>query len=269
MPSTLTTGHTGGIAGGVYDPSKSSRSSQLPDNTFSITYGDNSQTSGGVGMDIVQIGEIAIHQALELPTNVSDSFAHDTNSSGILGLGFRSNNNIATSSGKDPQPSFFENAFTLGMLQQPVFTANLRHNTPGYYQFGVIDHTAYSGSLQYQPIDNSQGMWQFASSYYAIGSGDKTVIPNASPAIADTGSSLMNIDPPAVEAYYAQIPRSSSSSVDGGYIFPCDADLPDFHFAIGEIMTTIPKQFVNYAPAKEPGCMFTPTRHFCCSFLTR
>ena len=65
-----------------------------------------------------------------------------------------------------------------------------------------------------------------------------------SPAIADTGSSLLMLDPAIVNNYYAQVPTSTNNQQ--GKIFPCDTVLPDFSFGIGNDMATIPGSLLNY-----------------------
>ena len=65
-----------------------------------------------------------------------------------------------------------------------------------------------------------------------------------SPAIADTGSSLLMLDPAIVNNYYAHVPTSTNNQQ--GKIFPCDTVLPDFSFGIGNDMATIQGSLLNY-----------------------
>ena len=191
-----------------------------------------------MGKDTVQIGVITVvGQAVELPSTISSQFSGDTNSDGIVGLGFsRYGNSIKPS----PMPTFFENAAP--MLKANVFTANLKLGVPGQYEFGTIDASAYQAPLTYTAVDSSGGLWQFEISQYAV-AGDmyKGV---TSPAIADTGSSLLMLDPVIVDNYYAQVPTSTDDRQ--GKIFPCDTVLPDFSFGIGSTIATIPGSLLNY-----------------------
>ena len=66
-----------------------------------------------------------------------------------------------------------------------------------------------------------------------------------SPAIADTGSSLLMLDPAIVNNYYAQV--TTSTDDQQGKIFPCDTALPDFSFGIGDNMAIIPGSLLNYS----------------------
>ena len=180
------------------------------------------------------------NQAVELPNAVSHEFTNDTNSDGILGLAFQAANTIKPTS----QPTFFENA--MASLMAPVFTANLKAGSAGSYQFGFIDSTAYTGTLQYTPVIKSAsavGLWAFETNPGT----------NASPAIADTGSSLLLLDDEIVRAYWAPVPGHTSDVQ--GITFPCGTALPDFKIKLGGYTATISGSLINYAPATDqPGC---------------
>lgn len=222
----------------IYNPSESKSFHSIPGAWFDVSYGDNSSTSGVVGNDTVKIGSIAVAgQAVELPSTVSPQFSGDTNSDGIVGLGF---SQLGNSIRPSPMPTFFENAAP--KLKEHVFTANLKVGVPGHYEFGTIDTAAYQGPLTYTAVNSSGGLWQFDLSQYAV-AGD-TYGDVASPAIADTGSSLLMLDPAIVDNYYAKVPTSTDDLQ--GKIFPCDTALPDFSFGIGSTMATIPGSLLNY-----------------------
>ena len=179
-------------------------------------------------------------QPVELPSAVSSKLASDPNSDGILGLAFQSSNDIKP----DPQPTFIDNA--VSSLQSPLFTANLKANTAGNYQFGVIDNTAYSGTINYTPVDKSKGLWQFLTK------------AGYSPGVADTGSSLLLLDDDIVRAYWAPVPGHTSD--DQGIIFPCGTTLPDFKIELGPSYTaTISGSLINYASAPRTGCKLKPS----------
>ena len=122
----------------IYDPSDSQSFQSVPGAWFDVSYGDNSSTSGLVGRENVRIGTITVvGQAVELPSAVSSQFSSDSNSDGIVGLGFsHSGNSIRPR----PMPTFFENAAS--QLKDHVFTANLKVGIPGHYEFGAIDVSA-------------------------------------------------------------------------------------------------------------------------------
>lgn len=120
----------------------------------------------------------------------------------------------------------------------------------GTYNFGYIDENAYNGEISYVPVDNSQGFWSFEASGYAIG--NKSV-PLKFKGIADTGTSLAMLPQEINTAYYSQVQGASMSYSLGGYVFPCDAKIPDFTYKVGDVSITIPASFINYAEADEEG----------------
>ena len=222
----------------LFDPSKSKTFQNIAGATFAVDYGDGSQTYGNVGVDHVEVGGITVMgQALELPTEVSSGFTSDLNSDGILGLAFKATNGIKP----EPQPTFFENA--LSALKQPLFTANLKANTAGNYQFGVIDQTAYSGDLNYVDVDKSRGLWEFETK------------KGHSPGVADTGSSLLLLDDDIVNEYWSQVAGHKFNGQ--GIVFPCGSKLPDFKIELGPTyVATVAGSIINYAPTAQAGCKY-------------
>ncbi|KAI4121492.1 MAG: hypothetical protein LQ347_006845, partial [Umbilicaria vellea] len=229
-------GHT------LYDPFKSATFRPLAGSTWRIQYGDSSFASGTVGTDTVNIGgATTTSQAIELATRVSDQFIADTKSNGLVGLAFSSLNTIRPA----PQKTFFDSI--RADLALPLFTANLKHAAPGAYEFGFIDPSQFHGELQYTPIDASHGFWAFPSSSFAVGHGPAQLNPVSSPAIADTGTSLMLLDDVVATAYWSQVAGARDDPQQGGWTFPCDAALPDLTIAIGPNQGKIPGALMSFA----------------------
>ena len=224
----------------IYNPASSSTAKELSGETWSISYGDGSSASGNVYTDTVDVGGTTVTgQAVELAQTISSEFAQDE-SDGLLGLAFSSINTVTP----DKQQTFFTNAETL--LDSPVFTADLKKGQPGSYNFGYIDSSAYTGAITYTAVDNSQGFWGFTSAGYTVGTGN--AVTESIPAIADTGTSLLLVPDDVVAGYYAQVPGSSNSQADGGYVFPCSATLPSIAFQIEGYSAVVPGDYMNYAP---------------------
>ena len=234
LPANEQTGHD------IYNPASSSTSQELSGETWSISYGDGSSASGNVYTDTVDVGGTTVTgQAIELAETISSEFASDE-SDGLLGLAFSSINTVTP----DQQQTFFANAETL--LDSPLFTANLKKGEPGSYNFGYIDDSEYTGDITYTAVDNSQGFWGFTADGYTVGTGSATSESIA--AIADTGTSLLLLPDDIVSAYYAQVDGAENSSSDGGYVFSCDATLPDISFSIAGYNAVVPGSYMNYAP---------------------
>ncbi|KAJ5178303.1 Peptidase aspartic catalytic [Penicillium coprophilum] len=227
----------------VYEPSKSSSFEELNNSTFKIKYGDSSYATGEVGKDDVSIGGVKVAgQSFGLATDISQTFAEDTKSNGIVGLGFSSINTVMPVS----QHTFFDNV--AHSLSEPVFTVRLLSNGVGEYEFGTVDHSKYRGVMANVSVDSSKGFWQFDSTQYAIGGGPLHPIINAPSAIADTGTSLMLASPDVAEAYYKQVDGAIFANNANGYIFPCTSSLPSLSVAIGAgYSATIPGSFMNWS----------------------
>ena len=236
LPSSESAGHT------VYNPAKSSTSKIESGETWSITYGDGSSSSGNVYADTVSVGATTVtSQAVELAETASSQFVEDTDSDGLLGLAFNSINTVTPNQAK----TFFSNA--IPSLAAPLFTANLKKGAPGSYDFGYIDTSKYTGSITYVNVNTANGFWEFTGNGYAVGSG--SFVSSSIDAIADTGTTLLYLPSAAVSAYYAKVSGSSYDSTQGGYTFPCSATLPSITLGIGSYKAVVPGSYINYAPA--------------------
>ncbi|KAI4725999.1 acid protease [Aureobasidium sp. EXF-10728] len=233
----------------AFDPSKSSSYQKLDGYSFSLSYGDGSGASGVVGCDTVDIGGASVtRQAIELATSVSSAFVSDADSDGLVGLAFSSLNSVSPK----PQKTFFDNI--MSELAQPVFTASLDLDGSGTYEFGTIDSSKFTGDLAFTPINADSGFWQFDSNCYSVG-GQTFNRTNATPAIADTGTSLLLLDPEVVQAYYSKVPSANYDSTTGGYTYDCSEKLPDFAVAVGDnYMANIPGSGITFSPVTSKTC---------------
>ncbi|KAI0190507.1 secreted aspartic proteinase precursor [Xylaria flabelliformis] len=221
-----------------YKPSSSSSSKKVSGATWSISYGDGSTSSGIVYHDVVNVGGVSFAtQGVESAQKVSDQFAQDSDSDGLLGLAFSTLNTVTPK----PEKTFFDNI--AGNLDTAAFTADLKYHAAGTYDFGVIDNSKYTGDISYVDVDNSQGFWGFTAD----------VSGTSVSGIADTGTTLALLPDEVVDAYYQQVDGAQNDQQQGGYVFPCDADLPDLTFTPGDAQITIPGKFINYAPADDSG----------------
>ncbi|RQM05157.1 hypothetical protein DH86_00003161 [Scytalidium sp. 3C] len=244
LPEQDQTGHT------VFDTQQSSTFSLLQGARFSISYGDGSDAEGAVGTDTVNIGGATVtSQAVEIATAVSSSFVQDTANSGLVGLAFSKLNTVQP----QQQKTFFDNV--IPDLEEPVLTADLRHDAVGAYEFGTIDTTKFSGELSWADVNTTNGFWQFSSSSFAIGDGQVTQLPAEGQAIADTGTTLMLVDPNIVNAYYSQVSGAVNDQQAGGVTFPCDSDLPDLSVDIGgNYQAVIPGSLINFTQVSGNTC---------------
>ncbi|KAK1998083.1 eukaryotic aspartyl protease [Colletotrichum falcatum] len=231
----------------LYDPSKSSTASRLSGATWAISYGDGSSSSGVVYKDTVSVGGLSVTgQAVEAASTVSDEFSEESELDGLLGLAFSSINQVEPTQ----QTTFFDTAKS--KLNSPLFTADLKHNQAGKYNFGYIDSSAYTGSITYTSVNSRQGYWGFTSSGYQVGS--NSFVSGSVSGIADTGTTLLLLPDSIVNAYYKKISGAKYDSSQGGYVFPCSATVPSFTFGVGSARITIPGSYMNYAPVTTSQC---------------
>ncbi|KAK0621950.1 penicillopepsin [Bombardia bombarda] len=243
LSAKSTTGHQ------VYDPTQSSTFKMIQGAKFSISYGDGSGAAGNVGTDTVEIGGVVVeNQAVELATAVSASFVQDVQNNGLLGLAFSQLNTVKP----QQQKTFFDNV--LPSLAEPVFTADLRKDAAGAYEFGRIDTTKFTGDMAWIPVNTTNGFWQFATSGFAVDGGAVAATATAQ-AIADTGTTLMLVSQEVADGYYSQVEGAVNNEQVGGFIFPCDAVLPDLQVDVGGIYTaTIKGDDINFAPVQDNTC---------------
>ncbi|EPS36448.1 hypothetical protein H072_10015 [Dactylellina haptotyla CBS 200.50] len=234
QPTSQTTSHT------TFNPKKSLVYSNLTGYSWSIQYADGSGASGEVGVDTVEVGKATVlRQAVELAKTVSSGFISGGND-GIMGLAFGKLNSVSPRQVR----TFFENV--MYSLSNKLFTAYLRHSAQGSYDFGYIDSKKYNGTIKYTPLANANGFWEFTSNYYKVGETNYTH-PEASTAVADTGTSLLLVSSDAAKNYYATVPGAQANSQVGGYILPCTSrSLPTFSFNVGPNIASIGGQNIIY-----------------------
>jgi len=222
----------------VYTPGRSARRIF---GYWQISYGDNSGAQGTVYRDTVTIGNVTVvGQAVEAATSVSGSFAADTLSNGLVGLAFSRINTVFPFK----QRTFAENA--LAQLASPIFTANLKHNAVGSYDFGYVNSSSYSGTLNYTAVNPANGFWQFPTPSYTI-NGTTYQDSSSASAIADTGTTLLLLSNTMAANYYSQVTGAVYSNDAAGYVFPCSSTLPPITLSVGNLNATIPASLLTYA----------------------
>lgn len=231
-----TTGHT------LFDPTKSDTFQMLSGASFLVSYGDGSGAEGNVGTDTVNIGGATVtKQAIELATAISTTFVQDTMSNGLVGLAFSELNTVKP----QKQKTFFDNV--IPSLAEPLFTADLRPNATGAYEFGRIDTTKFTGQMTWIPVNTTQGFWQFSSTKFAVGTGATTTADANGQAIADTGTTLLLVNMKIATAYYSQVQGAANQQKLGGFTIPCDAQLPDLMLDVGgQYMAKIKGSDINF-----------------------
>ncbi|OAL66440.1 hypothetical protein A7C99_1826 [Trichophyton rubrum] len=130
-------------------------------------------------------------------------------------------------------------------LENPIFTACLKHKAPGFYDFGFIDKTKHIGDPSYLPVDNSRGWWETTFNGFSTGPNDNSTYRFK--AVVDTGTTFMLLPREITEQYYFSITGSTFDRENGGWIFPCNATLPEFAIHINDYKAIVPGEHINWA----------------------
>jgi hypothetical protein len=122
--------------------------------------------------------------------------------------------------------------------------------TAGNYNFGFLDETEFVGPLSFVDVNSTDGFWQFTATGFSIGPGNNSsiLVPVTHSAIADTGTTLLMVPSAITQAYYRQVPGAKTSAQAGGYVFSCNATLPDLTLHIGTYKAVIPGDLIKFAP---------------------
>jgi hypothetical protein len=135
-----------------------------------------------------------------------------------------------------------------------LFTACLsssKGTNDSFYTFGYIDTSVTGGqTINYTPVDNSQGFWQIPSTSAHVNG--KQIHRKNNTSIMDTGTTLCLVDDNFAKAIYAAIPGATYDSSQQGWIFPTNtatSALPVVTIAIGAHQYTINKEDIGFADA--------------------
>ncbi|POR32812.1 Endothiapepsin [Tolypocladium paradoxum] len=231
----------------LYSPGNSSTSVLLKGESWHIRYGDGGGASGIVYKDRVQIGATHVDcQAVQAAVQVSQDISLDSFSSGILGMASSTANTIRPT----PQRTYIDNV--KDDLALPLFTANLLKGRAGNYNFGYIDSSEYTGSIQYAELDRFSPFWKVSMSGYQVGDDDYEQYRWNG--IVDTGTSLLLAPDEVVQSYYDQVPGSGMDERMGMMVYPCSTRPPDFRFGVGSYRGVVPGEYINYGQVNGTHC---------------
>nr|POF01149.1 aspergillopepsin-1 [Quercus suber] len=236
-------GHT------IFDPTKSSTFKNSSGEKWQISYGDGSTASGTVGTDTIALGTTVIQkQAIELASTLSAQFQQGEGD-GLLGLAFDTINTVTPNPVKTPIDNLAGSKIVTAYLGS-WRDANEADKGESFYTFGSIDQDIVgTKTIQYTPVDTSNGFWEFPSTKSIING--KTVQVTGT-AIADTGTTLALLDDATVKAVYAAIPGSTYDNTQQGYVYPASttvAQLPVVQLSIGAHLVTLQKEDLGFADA--------------------
>lgn len=131
---------------------------------------------------------------------------------------------------------------------------DLQYHSNGTYNFGALNHKAYTGAITYQPVKPGKGYWWIDVTAMRLPGKNETMV-HTWDMIVDTGTSLFLGPEDIVTDYYESVPSAEWSDGDDAYVFLCNETLPDFSFGFADSWAEfiVPGTFMNYSAAPAAG----------------
>ena len=169
---------------------------------------------------------------------------------GIMGLAKRLRNTVQP----NPMPTFLD--MLKLQLAEPVFTADLRHNSPGRFTFGYIDEIIPIDNITWLESDPSSPYWDITLDLTSWNDGTATWREHKFTATVDTGTTMLFLPDVIASSYWFSVPGMRVDPLlSDAFSFPCSIanELPDLMFKLPgpeEHVVTIPGPYLNYGPVK-------------------
>lgn len=212
----------------LYDPSKSSTAKKINGYTYSGNYGGYVE-NGDVYSETISLGGLTIkNQAIELVVKESGGSNFAPNRSGAIGF---NPDPYGLSTSPKGLPIWWQNAKSI--LKQQLFTVNFNPTSrTGTFDLGFINASAYTGTLDYQPILGASTQWYIEiPGLYGAKYGRSAYKTNMT---LDTGSSGSYFGYGMLTIYFNfNFPNVTYVPDARTWSFPCSATIPDFSFYVG------------------------------------
>lgn len=210
---------------------------------FKTGYADGTYAKGQWGNDTVSISGVSI-------PNVLVGVATEQNvNQAIFGIGLpttEASNNFADPFMYDNFPMHLKSQ---GYVKKNCYSLYLNsvNATAGLILFGAIDHAKYHGDLKYMPILNTSSNpgpdeEEAPSAFYVelnrITSGNTTILNSKSPALLDSGTTLVYLP----EMAYMSVGMKYGTYFEdvGGFVADCDSTGEDFTYEFGDKKIVVP-----------------------------
>ncbi|RKO88808.1 aspartic peptidase domain-containing protein, partial [Blyttiomyces helicus] len=114
-------------------------------------------------------------------------------------------------------------------------------NDSGEFTVNGYDSQRTSGPMTYEPLNSNGGYWQFSVSQGGFSAGSSTGQFGAiTSAIADTGTSLIQLPTPMAQSIWTAINATPIPSQAGSASIDCNAQSPDVVFTFSNTPYAIP-----------------------------
>lgn len=202
-----------------YNPSTSSTSDLVEDNTLSVQYGDGSTTTGKVYSDDLTIAGLTAHdQEFGVATALSAAFKDDPQD-GIMGMGYQSISQMNV-------PPVFQTLMKQNRVANSQFSFSLNSGSGSELYLGGANPSKYKGSFEWHDVV-SESYWVLQGSAQVNGESASSDFY----AIIDTGTTVVVAPTAQAKAFWAKV-EGAKPYQGGYYTFPCD-NVPEVSFSFG------------------------------------
>ncbi|KAF4342001.1 aspartic ase precursor [Fusarium beomiforme] len=230
-----------------YQPNSSKTSHRLRDAEWEVEYVDGTHANGIVYLDTVRLGDFELkNTAIQSAQIVAPRFEQETELTGILGLAKSLPSNI-----DPPTPSFLDKLRPL--LDDPVFTVDMRRNATGRFDFGHIDESRAKDNISWMTTSEDSPHWDVTFDTTAWTGLRQVWIAHSFEATIDTGTTLLFLPGDLASMYWYDVPYMRiDPRLSNAFTFPCKFanDLPDLMFKVPgtEHILKIPGPYLSYSP---------------------
>lgn len=204
-------------ASGTYDANSSS-TYQYIDSQFNISYVDGSGSYGDYVSDNVQFGGVTLE-------NQQFGIGYTSSSQeGIIGIGYPINEVAVATNGGRSYPNVPQNLMQNGHINSNAYSLWLNDldASTGSILFGGVNSAKYTGELQTLPIIREQGVYaEFIIALTGVGmNGNQGSIAKniATPALLDSGSSLMYLPDDIATSIYKSVGAQYDESQGAAFV---------------------------------------------------
>lgn len=202
---------------GTYAPNSSS-TYEYVNGDFNITYVDGSGSAGDYATDTVRLGGATL-DSQQFGIGYTSSSAE-----GIIGIGYAANEaSVATTNG-GTYANVPVNMVSSGLINSNAYSLWLNdlEASTGSILFGGVNSGKYTGTLETLPIIQEEGVYaEFIIALTAVGlNGVQGSLGSnlASPALLDSGSSLMYLPNAVTQSIYNAVGAEYDSSQGAAFV---------------------------------------------------
>ncbi|KAM0245354.1 hypothetical protein ACHAP5_005436 [Fusarium lateritium] len=230
-----------------YKPNSSKTSRRLHDAEWNVEYVDGTHANGVVYLDTLRLGDLELkNTAIQSAQIVAPRFERETELTGIMGLAKSLPSNI-----DPPTPSLLDKLRPL--LDEPVFTVDLRRNATGRFDFGQIDETRTKDNISWMATREDSPHWDVTFDMTAWTGQRRVWMAHTFEATVDTGTTLLYLPGELAGMYWYDVPEMKiDPRLGDAFTFPCKFanQLPDLMLKVPgtEHVLKIPGPYLSYSP---------------------